>query len=753
MAYPKLTLAILLRRFNDWLASSIVNRLTYAAVLLTMTVVGCVGLVATTMSYLQIQGSVRNELEAEAKLMAEYLSNSLSQLSKDLNSLSASPLVTNALLDSQGRDAYLSPFLRNYRSPLNVSTTVPLYDYQGGEIAGSNPGARAPLNQLSWLPKLLSDAASRADILSSEAGNSLRIAYPVVFPSTGLAEGVLVGEIDLNQLYRQAVSLSESRFAKHFLSGPILHLGQHEHADETQSLVVAKRLQVALPLDALDLRVEVVVSRQELVKPLYRMAVAYFVVLGILLAVVIWITRRMVKHLTKPLVELSQATEGIAASNLATVKIPVNGHDEVAKLARSFNDMIDGLNDSYRMLELQVEKRTRSLRATEGELRAQQRDYLLIFDTVRAAVAYLDREGRVVRANHRACEQIGRTHAQIIGKTALDLFPPDLAGKYHQDNLDTLASGEARCDLLERRPVGNGEIHWFLVDRIPSFDESGNVSGLTVFMMDINDRVEMEAQLKLLNETLEQRIQKELAKNREKDHLMIQQSRLAAMGEMIGNIAHQWRQPLNTLGLILENIKDSYEFNELNSAYLNDATEKGQRLIQKMSSTIDDFRNFFRPNRTPQGFSLVKSVGEALDLIDASFRNNEIVIDVQVRQDAQVRGFPNEYSQVLLNLLNNAKDAILSRHIKPPRVTVEVGCEGDNGYVVVRDNGRRGISKGVLEKIFDPYFTTREKGTGIGLYMSKMIVENNMNGRIEVRNIDQGAEFRIVMPLWRGGES
>jgi PAS domain S-box-containing protein len=259
-------------------------------------------------------------------------------------------------------------------------------------------------------------------------------------------------------------------------------------------------------------------------------------------------------------------------------------------------------------------------------------------------------------------------------------------------------------------------------------------------------RSHADQELKRLNETLEQRVQEEAQKNRDKDHLLIQQSRLAAMGEMIGNIAHQWRQPLNALGLVLGNIKDAYDYDDLSAEYLEKTTAKGHLLVQKMSATIDDFRNFFRPNREPQVFKLAQAAQGALDLVEASFRNNQLAVELIVKEEVAASGFANEYSQVLLNLLGNAKDAILARQGAAGRVEIEIGRDGDNGYVRVSDNGG-GIPEEVIGKIFDPYFTTREKGTGIGLYMSKMIIENNMQGHIEVRNTASGAEFRVVTPL------
>jgi signal transduction histidine kinase len=262
----------------------------------------------------------------------------------------------------------------------------------------------------------------------------------------------------------------------------------------------------------------------------------------------------------------------------------------------------------------------------------------------------------------------------------------------------------------------------------------------------LDEQRQAQDNLRRLNDTLEQRVHQETTKNREKDHLMIQQSRLAALGEMIGNIAHQWRQPLNTIGLLFTNIKDAYDFGDLDEQYLEECTQNGMNLTQQMSATIDDFRNFFRPNREKVRFSLNKAIREALAVVEAGYGNDHIELVWQVGEDVSTEGFPSEYSQVLLNLLANARDAILGRQVAAGRVTIMLVRDGKIAILSVRDNGG-GIPDEVLPKVFDPYFTTKEKGTGIGLYMSKMIIENNMNGRIEARNNEGGAEFAVITPL------
>jgi len=230
----------------------------------------------------------------------------------------------------------------------------------------------------------------------------------------------------------------------------------------------------------------------------------------------------------------------------------------------------------------------------------------------------------------------------------------------------------------------------------------------------------------------------------ENQQMLIQQSRLAAMGEMIGNIAHQWRQPLNALVLVHSNIKDDFAYGELNKENLDKSLHDAERLIEKMSCTIEDFRNFFKPNKKPKPFSLDKSIRETLKLVHASFLANNIEIVLHGDEAIEAHGYANEFSQVLLNALSNAKDALLEREISPGKIDISLGQDETRVWVIIRDNAG-GVPEDVLPKIFDPYFTTKEKGTGIGLYMSRMIM-GHMEGAIEARNSGDGAEFKLTLP-------
>ncbi len=272
-----------------------------------------------------------------------------------------------------------------------------------------------------------------------------------------------------------------------------------------------------------------------------------------------------------------------------------------------------------------------------------------------------------------------------------------------------------------------------------------NVRERTMELEITNHRLKQKSkELELLNKNLDKTIKYEIEKRRAQEQILIQQSRQAAMGEMIGNIAHQWRQPLNALGLVLQNIYFSYKMDELDEEFLKRSIDKGNKLTKMMSKTIDDFRNFFKPNKEKESFKVSKVINDTIELIEASYANNNISLSKELDEAAEIYGYPSEFSQVILNILSNAKDALIENNIQHPKVYIKSFVKSDKVFIEIEDNAG-GIKENIINKIFDPYFTTKDegKGTGIGLYMSKMIVETNMNGKINIKNSVRGATFII----------
>ncbi len=263
----------------------------------------------------------------------------------------------------------------------------------------------------------------------------------------------------------------------------------------------------------------------------------------------------------------------------------------------------------------------------------------------------------------------------------------------------------------------------------------------------MRDQVQATQQsLRQLNEHLEQRVQEELAKNREKDHMLIQQSRLAAMGEMVHNIAHQWRQPLNALSLLVRNIKDDYDFQALTPEVMDRSVADAQRLLGRMSTTIDDFRDFFRPEKEMTQFDVSHAVEEAVFIMQGTLKSHGIELVEKLAPGVEAEGFPSQFAQAVLNILANAKEEILARKVAAGRIEIELQRQGETILLRVSDNAG-GIAPEILPKIFDPYFTTKDKGSGIGLYMAKTIIEHNMNGSISAANLGDGACFTLTVPV------
>ena len=263
-------------------------------------------------------------------------------------------------------------------------------------------------------------------------------------------------------------------------------------------------------------------------------------------------------------------------------------------------------------------------------------------------------------------------------------------------------------------------------------------------LLEIEERKKAEKALEKLNEELENRIVERTAELREKDELLLLQSRQAAMGEMIGNIAHQWRQPLNSLGLIVQQLLLFFDQGEFNRDYLKKSVFQSMELIRHMSQTIDDFRNYFRPDKEKVEFKVSEAIAETVSFIEDSFKNQHIGIEVVAKKDPVVYGYRNEFAHVILNILNNARDALTERGADNPKVKITMCSEGERAVVTIADNAG-GIPEEIMGKIFDPYFTTKgpQAGTGVGLFMSKAIIEKNMGGRLSACNIANGAEFRI----------
>ncbi|MCD4668038.1 MAG: HAMP domain-containing histidine kinase [Sulfurimonas sp.] len=233
---------------------------------------------------------------------------------------------------------------------------------------------------------------------------------------------------------------------------------------------------------------------------------------------------------------------------------------------------------------------------------------------------------------------------------------------------------------------------------------------------------------------------------REQQLFMIHQSRLAQMGEIISMIAHQWRQPLHSLTLLIQVFAYKYENGKLDDDLMKEFNKNSNKQIQNMSKTIDEFRNFFKPHNKKVDFSVNDVIVSCLDMLNPIFTKYGLFIKFENEGEVYSNGYPNELAQALINILNNAKDALFENNIKDKKIEIKLEKIKNKIVLSVFDNAG-GIADDIIDKIFDPYFSTKDKdnGTGLGLYMSKLIIQDHMNGDIKVVNTEVGACFRIYL--------
>lgn len=268
---------------------------------------------------------------------------------------------------------------------------------------------------------------------------------------------------------------------------------------------------------------------------------------------------------------------------------------------------------------------------------------------------------------------------------------------------------------------------------------------------EILTRIQTHLALVDLYRSLENKIQKEVEKNRSQQALMMQQSRLAQMGEMISMIAHQWRQPLNNISYMIQSVILNYEKNSLNDKKMNSFEIDVKEQLLFMSNTIDDFKNFFKPEKQKESFDLYELIKKTVDLIKPVIKKEKIDITINAYENIMVNSFKNELGQVIFNILNNSKDALSQKNIPHKYINISIEHNNNDAMIQIDDNGG-GIDKSIIDKIYDPYFSTKsdKNGTGLGLYMSKIIIEDHMKGKLNIENFQDGLSVSIILSLKEG---
>jgi C4-dicarboxylate-specific signal transduction histidine kinase len=254
-------------------------------------------------------------------------------------------------------------------------------------------------------------------------------------------------------------------------------------------------------------------------------------------------------------------------------------------------------------------------------------------------------------------------------------------------------------------------------------------------------------ELEILNRDLEKRVKEEVLKNRNQEQMLFKQARHAQMGEVLSMIAHQWRQPLNAIASSISTMEIMLREDECDAAAFAVKTERIEGYVQHLSSTIDDFRNFFREDQEKCMLTLNGIVQDALNLSSPLLTEENISVEIGKECHCMILSYPNEILHVVLNILSNAKDAFIAKSVEERTISINMYDDEKFAYLEIEDCAG-GIDGEIIDKIFDPYFTTKgECGTGLGLYMSKLIIEGHCKGRLRVENGQRGALFKLSFPI------
>ncbi|WP_022852042.1 PAS domain S-box protein [Limisalsivibrio acetivorans] len=359
-----------------------------------------------------------------------------------------------------------------------------------------------------------------------------------------------------------------------------------------------------------------------------------------------------------------------------------------------------------------------------------------VFNVTSTGICITDENGIFILVNRAFASLFGYSIEELTGKHYSLITPEYKKEEYRKLYSRVIESDDASFEFEGVKKDGGN------VPILVSAGVTETASGKKINITAVSDI----SRIKLLEEEKER-----------KESLLIERSRMAAMGEMIGVIAHQWKQPLNAVAIIAQTIGDDYESGYIDSSVMDEHIDMIMEQVKFMDQTIDDFRSFFAPTKVLKEFKVCKAVREVVSMMTPQLKANNISVELsdKCRSDVSpdIKGYPNEFKQVVLNLVTNSKDAIndlrnSSKEFETIEgvVTIDVGSENGHIVVTISDNGG-GIPEESLKNLFSPYYTTKgEQGTGIGLYMANTIITKKMNGEIEAYNNGKGAVFKIILP-------
>ena len=394
-----------------------------------------------------------------------------------------------------------------------------------------------------------------------------------------------------------------------------------------------------------------------------------------------------------------------------TFKLKIQSKELIQKIVFYFEEIFSSILDIYSKSIAQIESAlNKSIDIVDK--------YVIMSRT--------DIDGIIISVSSAFCRISGFESFELIGKTHNVLKNQDMPKKVFENLWETIKTGNMWQGEIQNCRK-NGEVYWVKTTIHPNFDHIGNIISYDAIGEDISSQIELKNQ----------------------QNLLVEQSKSAAMGEMISMIAHQWRQPLQAVSILIQKLPLLKMVDgEISDELLEDVVCQVGSQLDYMSKTIDDFRDYFKPNKKKEEVYIKNVIEKSMDFLAYSFKLNSIKINYENNSTSSLRIYLNEIVQVFINLAKNSSDAMIKKNIEDRFINISTYEKNDSLFIEFEDNAG-GIKDSVISKIFDPYFSTKsnKNGTGLGLYMSKTIIEEHSGGKINVYNTDFGTKFVIKLPL------
>lgn len=386
-----------------------------------------------------------------------------------------------------------------------------------------------------------------------------------------------------------------------------------------------------------------------------------------------------------------------------------------------------GLLHELEVHQIELELQNEELKKSQKKLKEEEERYFDLYNLAPLVYLTINEQGIILEANMTASKIFGVPRHELIQQSLTNFICKEDQDIYYLFQKKFLKSQvQESCEL---RMVNHAKNIFYAHLSVVTVKNSANQITSRLIVSDISKLKSREMELEM------------------RTQVMIRQSRQAALGEMIAMIAHQWRQPITSIGMNANNILVDIELNHCDKKELAQYAKNINEQIEHLSKTIDDFRNFFKSDNTPSTFVLKDILTQTFSILKGTLINNGIKLETDIQSEDKMVSYQRELMQVFINLINNAKDALLSNKTKNALITCKAIEEKKNIIISVCDNGG-GIPTEILPKIFDAYFTTKEEkeGTGLGLYMSKLIVEKHLKGTLSAMNRGAGTCFIITLP-------